>query len=138
MQRWRAADPGCALRAGKRVTMADGISVPTGLLPQADTFGTLFFATRVVVPVAISGSVAAAIFAFAGAWSATLYRLAYPFTADRTYLAAGIVSGLTRGDVFRWGKIMASGLLASLPPILIYAFLMHDCVAGLTAGATKG
>jgi multiple sugar transport system permease protein len=29
-------------------------------------------------------------------------------------------------------------LLASLPPIVIYAFLMDYYVAGLTAGATKG
>ena len=29
-------------------------------------------------------------------------------------------------------------LLASLPPILIYAFLMDYYIAGLTAGATKG
>jgi multiple sugar transport system permease protein len=40
--------------------------------------------------------------------------------------------------VFQWGKIMAACLLASLPPILVYAFLMDYYVAGLTAGATKG
>jgi multiple sugar transport system permease protein len=40
--------------------------------------------------------------------------------------------------VFQWGKIMAACLLASLPPIVIYAFLMDYYVAGLTAGATKG
>ena len=50
----------------------------------------------------------------------------------------GIASDLIRGDVFEWGKIMAANLLASLPPILIYAFLMDYYIAGLTAGATKG
>jgi multiple sugar transport system permease protein len=53
-------------------------------------------------------------------------------------LTVGIISDLIRGDVFQWGKIMAACLLASLPPILIYAFLMDYYVAGLTAGATKG
>ena len=52
--------------------------------------------------------------------------------------AVGIISDLIRGDVFQWGKIMAACLLASLPPILVYAFLMDYYVAGLTAGATKG
>jgi multiple sugar transport system permease protein len=33
---------------------------------------------------------------------------------------------------------MAGVVLASMPPILIYAFLMDYYVAGLTAGATKG
>ena len=49
-----------------------------------------------------------------------------------------------QGDLFEWGKVMAANVLASLPPILIYAFLL-DCymasltfMAGLTAGATKG
>jgi multiple sugar transport system permease protein len=37
----------------------------------------------------------------------------------------------------QWGKIMAVCLLASLPPIIIYAFPMDYDVAGLTAGVTK-
>jgi multiple sugar transport system permease protein len=53
-------------------------------------------------------------------------------------LTVGIISDLIRGDVFLWGKIMAAVVLASLPPILVYAFLMDYYVAGLTAGATKG
>ncbi len=46
-------------------------------------------------------------------------------------LTVGIISDLIRGDVFQWGKIMAACLLASLPPIVIYAFLMDYYVAGL-------
>jgi hypothetical protein len=52
--------------------------------------------------------------------------------------AAGIVSTLIHGDVLDWGRIMAANVLASAPPILIYAFLMDYYIAGLTAGATKG
>ena len=58
--------------------------------------------------------------------------------ANQMVLTVGIISDLIRGDVFQWGKIMAGVVLASLPPILIYAFLMDYYVAGLTAGATKG
>jgi multiple sugar transport system permease protein len=53
-------------------------------------------------------------------------------------LTAGIVSTLIHGDVLDWGRIMAANILASAPPILIYAFLMDYYIAGLTAGATKG
>ena len=94
--------------------------------------------TKIFIPVAMPGIIAATIFAFTVAWGAYLYPLAYLYTSNQMVLTVGITSDLIRGDVFQWGKIMAACLLASLPPIVIYAFLMDYYVAGLTAGATKG
>jgi multiple sugar transport system permease protein len=94
--------------------------------------------TKIFIPVAMPGIIAATIFAFTVAWGAFLYPLAYLYTSNQMVLTVGIISDLIRGDVFQWGKIMAACLLASLPPIVIYAFLMDYYVAGLTAGATKG
>ena len=93
---------------------------------------------RIFIPVALPGIIAATIFAFTVAWGAFLYPLAYLYTSNQMVLTVGIISDLIRGDVFLWGKIMAAVVLASMPPILIYAFLMDYYVAGLTAGATKG
>ena len=93
---------------------------------------------KIFIPVAMPGIIAATIFAFTVSWGAFLYPLAYLYTSNQMVLTVGIISDLIRGDVFQWGKIMAANLLASLPPILIYAFLMDYYVAGLTAGATKG
>ena len=93
---------------------------------------------RVFIPVAMPGIIAATIFAFTVSWGNFIYPLAYLYTSNQMVLTVGIVSDLIRGDVFEWGKIMAANLLASLPPILIYAFLMDYYIAGLTAGATKG
>ena len=53
-------------------------------------------------------------------------------------MTIGVVSQLIRGDTFAWGQLMAGALLAALPPVVIYAFLMDYYIAGLTAGATKG
>ena len=94
--------------------------------------------TKIFSPVAMPGIIAATIFAFTVAWGAFLYPLAYLYTSNQMVLTVGIISDLIRGDVFQWGKIMAACLLASLPPIVIYACLMDYYVAGLTAGATKG
>jgi multiple sugar transport system permease protein len=93
---------------------------------------------KIFIPVAMPGIIAATIFAFTVSWGAFLYPLAYLYTSNQMVLTVGIISDLIRGDVFQWGKIMAACLLASLPPIIIYAFLMDYYVAGLTAGATKG
>lgn len=93
---------------------------------------------KIFIPVALPGIVAAVIFAFTVSWGMFLYPLAYIYTTGEMVLTNGIVSELIRGDVFQWGRIMAASLLASLPPLVIYAFLMDLYVAGLTSGSTKG
>ena len=115
-------------------------SIPKELDEAAliDGAGYLQMLVKIFIPVAMPGIIAATIFAFTVAWGAFLYPLAYLYTSSEMVLTVGIISDLIRGDVFQWGKIMAACLLASLPPILIYAFLMDYYVAGLTAGATKG
>ena len=115
-------------------------SIPKELDEAAliDGAGYLQMLWKIFIPVAMPGLIAATIFAFTVSWGSFLYPLAYLYTSNQMVLTVGIVSDLIRGDVFEWGKIMAANLLASIPPILIYAFLMDYYVAGLTAGATKG
>jgi multiple sugar transport system permease protein len=115
-------------------------SIPKELDEAAliDGAGYMQMLFRIFIPVAMPGLIAATIFAFTVSWGSFLYPLAYLYTSNQMVLTVGIVSDLIRGDVFQWGKIMAANLLASLPPIIIYAFLMDYYVAGLTAGATKG
>lgn len=115
-------------------------SIPKELDEAAliDGAGYVQILLRIFIPVAMPGIIAATIFAFTVSWGAFLYPLAYLYTSNQMVLTVGIISDLIRGDVFQWGKIMAACLLASLPPIVIYAFLMDYYVAGLTAGATKG
>ena len=93
---------------------------------------------KIFIPVAMPGIIAATIFAFTVSWGQFLYPLAFLFSSDQMVLTAGIVTDLIRGDVFQWGKIMAGSLIASIPPVVIYAFLMDYYISGLTAGATKG
>jgi multiple sugar transport system permease protein len=115
-------------------------SIPKELDEAAliDGAGYLQMLFKIFIPVAMPGLIAATIFAFTVSWGSFLYPLAYLYTSSQMVLTVGIVSDLIRGDEFEWGKIMAANVLASLPPILIYAFLMDYYVAGLTAGATKG
>jgi multiple sugar transport system permease protein len=93
---------------------------------------------KIFVPVAMPGIIAATIFAFTVSWAAFVYPTAFVTTPDQMPLTIGIVSQLVRADTFAWGQIMAGALLAALPPVVIYAFLMDYYIAGLTAGATKG
>ncbi|WP_375457963.1 carbohydrate ABC transporter permease [uncultured Enterovirga sp.] len=94
--------------------------------------------TKIFIPVALPGLIAATIFAFTVAWAQFLYPLAFTTSQDQLVLSVGIATTLIKADVFNWGQIMAGALLGALPPLVIYAFLMDYYVAGLTAGATKG
>src|ERR1700724_3764329 len=94
--------------------------------------------TRVFIPVALPGLIAATIFAFTVSWAQFLYPLAFTTSADQLVLPVGIITSLIKGDVFNWGQVMTRALLGAAPPLIIYAFLMDYYIAGLTAGATKG
>ena len=94
--------------------------------------------TRIFIPVALPGIIAATIFAFTVSWAAFVYPTAFVTTPDQMPLTIGVVSQLVRADTFNWGQIMAGALLAATPPVIVYAFLMDYYIAGLTSGATKG
>jgi multiple sugar transport system permease protein len=94
--------------------------------------------TRIFIPVAFPGLIAATIFAFTVSWAQFLYPLVFTTSVDQLVLPVGITTTLIKGDVFNWGQIMTGALLGAAPPLIIYAFLMDYYVAGLTAGATKG
>jgi multiple sugar transport system permease protein len=105
------------------------------LIDGATWFQTL---TKVFMPVALPGLIAAAIFAFTVSWAQFLYPMVFTTSADQLVLPVGIITTLIKGDVFNWGQIMAGALLGAAPPLIIYAFLMDYYISGLTAGATKG
>jgi multiple sugar transport system permease protein len=94
--------------------------------------------TKIFIPVALPGIIAATIFAFTVSWAQFLYPLAFTTSSDQLVLPVGIVTSLIKGDVYNWGQIMTGALIAAAPPLVIYAFLMDYYIAGLTAGATKG
>jgi multiple sugar transport system permease protein len=115
-------------------------SIPKELDEAAliDGAGWMQMLTKIFIPVALPGIIAATIFAFTVSWAAFVYPTAFVTTPEHMPLTIGVVSQLIRGDTFAWGQIMAGALMAALPPVIVYAFLMDYYIAGLTAGATKG
>jgi multiple sugar transport system permease protein len=115
-------------------------SIPKELDEAAVIDGASWFQTltRIFIPVALPGIIAATIFAFTVSWAQYLYPLVFTTSTDQLVLPVGIITSLVKGDVFNWGQIMTGALLGAAPPLIIYAFLMDYYIAGLTAGATKG
>src|SRR5260370_38269202 len=72
--------------------------------------------TRVFIPVALPGLIAATIFAFTASWPQFLYPLAFTTSADQPVLPAGILTTLTKGEVVSSGQIMTGALLGPARP----------------------
>ncbi|GHC54041.1 carbohydrate ABC transporter permease [Streptomyces flavofungini] len=112
-------------------------SVPKELDEAAlvDGCGPLGALFRVVVPAAIPGIVAVAVYAFMTAWGEVLFASVMTNDTTRT-LAVGLQGYSTQNDVY-WNQVMAASLVVSVPVVAGFLLLQRYLVAGLTAGAVK-
>jgi ABC-type glycerol-3-phosphate transport system permease component len=91
----------------------------------------------VVVPLALPGIIATAIFAFILAWNDYLFALVI-LTSDeiKTYPLA--INALAQGYENSDGKIMAMSVMAAVPVVFLFMFIQKYLIKGLSAGAVKG
>jgi multiple sugar transport system permease protein len=102
------------------------------LVDGCGPLGALF---RVVVPAAVPGIVAVAVYAFMTAWGEVLFASVMTNDTTRT-LAVGLRGYATQYDVY-WNQVMAASLVVSVPVVAGFLLLQRYLVAGLTAGAVK-
>lgn len=93
--------------------------------------------SRIVIPIAAPGIVTASLFSFTLSWNEFLYPLVINTMWQFQVVPVG-VSRLMTGDIFEWGKIMATGVLFTVPLIFLYFPIQKYIAEGLTAGAVKG
>ncbi|WBB60546.1 carbohydrate ABC transporter permease [Streptomyces sp. WMMC500] len=112
-------------------------SIPRDLDEAAlvDGCGPLKALFRVVVPAAIPGIVAVAIYSFMTAWGEVLFASVMTNDVTRT-LSVGLQGYATQTEVY-WNQVMAASLVVSLPVVAGFLLLQRYLVAGLTAGAVK-
>ncbi|GAA2982729.1 ABC transporter permease [Streptomyces fulvorobeus] len=112
-------------------------SVPRDLdeAAKVDGCGPLGALFRVIVPAAIPGIVAVAVYAFMTAWGEVLFASVMTNESTRT-LAVGLQGYSTQNDVY-WNQIMAASLVVSVPVVAGFLLLQRYLVTGLTAGAVK-
>ncbi|MFE2407542.1 carbohydrate ABC transporter permease [Kitasatospora sp. NPDC059408] len=112
-------------------------SIPRDLDEAAlvDGCGPVRALVRVVVPAALPGIVAVAVYAFMTAWGEVLFASVLTDDETRT-LAVGLQGYATLSDVY-WNQVMAASLVVSVPVVAGFLLLQRFLVAGLTAGAVK-
>jgi len=112
-------------------------SIPRGLdeAAQVDGAGPLRTLLQVILPAALPGVVAVAVYAFMTAWGEVLFASVLTSESSRT-LAVGLQGYSTQNDVY-WNQVMAASLVVSVPVVAGFLLLQRQFVAGLTAGAVK-
>ncbi len=92
---------------------------------------------RIVLPLALPGIVASAVFAFTLALNEYLFAAVLLNKRDYYTVPIGLAFNI-HGDLYQWGRLMTGSLLYSLPALMLYTFAQRFLVTGLTAGSVKG
>jgi multiple sugar transport system permease protein len=103
-------------------------------LDGCNRLGILF---RVVMPISVPGIVSTAMFVFLLAWDEFFYALIFTSTLASKTAPVAIAEFVGRYSVNITG-MMAGGILAALPPMILAFIFQRYIVSGMTAGAVKG
>ncbi len=103
-------------------------------LDGCSRLGILF---RVVMPISVPGLVSTAMFVFLLAWDEFFYALIFTSTLDAKTVPVALAEFVGRYAVNVNG-MMAGGILAAIPPVLVALLFQRYIVSGMTAGAVKG
>ena len=102
-----------------------------------DGAGPLRAFLLIIVPLSWPGLVATAVFVLIVTWQEFLFALSFTSTREMRTLPVGMNDFIGQYGI-RYGELMASSVLVSLPVVAAFFLLQRQFVAGLTAGAVKG
>lgn len=110
-------------------------AIPRDIEEQAmvDGYSRLGAFMRAVLPLAVPGILTVIVFAFTLSTSEFIYALAFVQDSVQKTVSNGVPTELVRGDVFRWGALLAGALVASIPVSILYTLFIDQFVKGLTA-----
>lgn len=91
---------------------------------------------RVVLPVGLPGLTATSIYAFLLAWNEFMFAYVLTDSNEKYTISVGIAHLFGEYSV-AWNELMAAGMVAAVPPIVLYMFTSRYLVSGLTAGALR-
>ncbi len=115
-------------------------SIPVELEEAAMVDGSsrLGAVLRITLPMAAPGIVTALIFTFICAWNEFLVALTLTLGSPPSQrpLTVGINDYVGQYSV-DWGHLFAGSLIATIPVIILFAFIERKVVSGLTAGSIK-
>ncbi len=91
---------------------------------------------RVVIPMSLPGIIAIGVLSFLVSWNDYLYALILLTSESKKTISLGVSTFIAPMTV-EWGLINASGVLITLPVILVFGFVQQFLIRGFGAGAVK-
>lgn len=116
--------------------------LPNEIMQSAQVDGATPFQTfyMILLPLTAPALATTGLLAFIGAWNEYLFALTFtsvsPESRTLPVVIANFPAQIARQEPF--GEIMAAGIVASIPLIVLVFIFQRRIVAGLTAGAVKG
>ncbi len=113
-------------------------NIPRDLEESASLEGASLFTvfTRIVMPLAAPGLVAAGAYAFITSWGEYMFALVLISSSMKKTGPLGLAT-FTAEQYIEWGPLLAGSLLIMLPVFLIFLPVSGYFIKGFTAGAVK-
>ena len=92
---------------------------------------------HVILPLALPGIIATAIFTFILAWNDYIF-VRILITSDKLKTLSVGIADLYNATVIDWGMIMSGGMLITIPVLVFFIFIQRYLIAGWGTGAVKG
>lgn len=92
---------------------------------------------KIILPISSPGLISTGLFVFLSAWDEFFYALLFTSTVQAKTVPVAIAefTGRYAVDIT---AMMAGGVLAAIPPVLMALLFQRYIISGLTAGAVKG
>lgn len=90
----------------------------------------------IVLPLSRNALITAAVFGFIAGWGDFLFALTLTTSAELRTVTIGIYQYISSPNI-QWSAVMAAGVLASIPAILLLLLLQRYLKAGLAQGSGK-
>jgi sn-glycerol 3-phosphate transport system permease protein len=112
------------------------LTIPDALFEAAriDGAGPITFLRHVLIPVSRPQIAALFVILFVYGWNQYLWPLLVATDPRLDTIVIGLVKMIGIESVTEWNRVMATAVLALLPPMLVVALMQRWFVAGLTEG----
>jgi multiple sugar transport system permease protein len=113
-------------------------SIPKELDEAAaiDGLGRFRAFVQVILPLALPGMAATAIYSFITGWNEYVFALVLTQSEEVMTVPVGIGQLIGQYRIL-WNDMMAASLYAAVPLVLVFLFLQRYLISSLTAGAVK-
>ena len=104
-----------------------------GMMDGLSRIGSL---VRIILPLTAPGLVTTAIFAFVSSWNEFVFALVLTTTNNIRPITMALYSWQHQNSV-EWQYMLATAAVATVPTVILFAFVRRWLVSGMTAGAVK-